>query len=184
MLPCIPRVLQFNPQPSPHNAMSCTTSAYFSSPRGLLSRWKTWYIYSHTVEVVGSNPTAPSISFLGLARNQTPRAQPTTQPQSPIQLSLDHLRGHLQFFPFGFLSVENPPFPLPRPKLSLNRENSSKANQDAKKRTNKSSEPRFRRLAGKRQRSQPRLRQELTSDSCQPPETMELHTLYELSFQI
>src|ERR1700722_12508056 len=47
----VSQVLQFNPP----NARSCTTSAYFGSPRSLLSRWKTWYIYSHTVEVVGSN---------------------------------------------------------------------------------------------------------------------------------
>lgn len=30
-----------NPQPNPQNLMSCTTSANFGSPRGLLSRCKT-----------------------------------------------------------------------------------------------------------------------------------------------
>jgi len=31
-----------NPHPNPHNAMSYTTSANFGSPRGLLSRCKTY----------------------------------------------------------------------------------------------------------------------------------------------
>jgi hypothetical protein len=39
---------------------------------------------------VFSNPTAPTISFLGLTGESTPRAQPTTQPT--VQFSLDHLR--------------------------------------------------------------------------------------------
>ena len=36
--------------------------------------------HPHTVEVIGSNPIAPTISFLRLAGNLALRAQPTTQP--------------------------------------------------------------------------------------------------------
>jgi hypothetical protein len=83
-----------NPQPNPQKMMSCTTCRYFGSPRVVVSRCKTYPGYAHTVEVVGSNPTAPTISFLGLAGTSTPRARPTTQPT--IRFSLDHLRGHPQ----------------------------------------------------------------------------------------
>jgi len=47
--------------------------------------------HPHTVEVVGSNPTAPTISFLGLAGESTLSTQPTTQPT--IRPLLDHLGG-------------------------------------------------------------------------------------------
>jgi hypothetical protein len=42
--------------------------------------------HPHTVEVIGSNPIAPTISFLRLARKSSPRAQPTTQPISESSL--------------------------------------------------------------------------------------------------
>jgi hypothetical protein len=48
-----------NPHPNPQSAMTCTTSAYFGSPRGLLS--------FDTVEVCGSSPHGPTISFSELA---------------------------------------------------------------------------------------------------------------------
>ena len=57
-----------NPQPNPHDAMSCATSANFGSPRGLLSRCKTESRYSVTAEAAGSSPVVPAIPFNLLAR--------------------------------------------------------------------------------------------------------------------
>src|SRR5208282_1141776 len=52
-----------NPQPNPQNAMSCTTSAYFVSPRGLVSCGKTYPGKTVTEEVAGSSPVVPANSF-------------------------------------------------------------------------------------------------------------------------
>ena len=43
------------------------TSAYFGSPRGLVSYCNTYPCYLDTVEVWGSSPHGPTISFNGLA---------------------------------------------------------------------------------------------------------------------
>src|SRR5713101_8964530 len=46
----------------PTKSVSCTTSAYFGSPRGLVSYCKT-YPCLDTVEVWGSSPHGPTIVF-------------------------------------------------------------------------------------------------------------------------
>src|SRR6266403_2342544 len=50
-----------NPQPNPQIAMSCTTSACFGSPRGLVSCCKTYPRYPDKGEVGGSSPPRPTI---------------------------------------------------------------------------------------------------------------------------
>src|SRR5258708_39241877 len=56
-----------NPQSNPESMMSCTTSAYFGSPRGLLSCCKSYPCHLDTVEVCGSSPHGPTIFFSELA---------------------------------------------------------------------------------------------------------------------
>ena len=41
--------------------MSCATSVFLGSSRGLVSRCKVYSGHIHTVEVIGSNPIAPTI---------------------------------------------------------------------------------------------------------------------------
>src|ERR1017187_3600096 len=48
--------LCLNPQPNPQNLLSCPTSAYLGSPRGLVSRCKTYRGSAVTAEVAGSSP--------------------------------------------------------------------------------------------------------------------------------
>src|SRR5713226_5222027 len=50
-----------NPQPNPQNAMSYTTSAYFGSPRGLVSCCKTYPCKTVTAEVASSSLVVPAI---------------------------------------------------------------------------------------------------------------------------
>jgi len=52
-----------NPQPNPQNAMSCTTSAYFGSPRGVVSCCKSYPGKTVTAEAAGSSPVVPAILF-------------------------------------------------------------------------------------------------------------------------
>src|SRR5437660_6956207 len=47
--------------------MSCMSCAYFGSPRGLVSYCNAYPCYLDTVEVWGSSPHGPTISFNGLA---------------------------------------------------------------------------------------------------------------------
>src|SRR5882672_9227373 len=56
-------VIISNPQSDPQSMMSCATSAYFGSPRGLLSCCKTYPCHLDTVEVCGSSPHGPTILF-------------------------------------------------------------------------------------------------------------------------
>ena len=51
----------------PTKSMSYMTSAYFGSPRGLISCCKTYPSHLDTVEVWGSSPHGPTISSNGLA---------------------------------------------------------------------------------------------------------------------
>jgi hypothetical protein len=51
----------FNPQSNPQTMMSCATSAYFGSPRGLVSCCKTYSCCSDKGEVGGSSPPRPTI---------------------------------------------------------------------------------------------------------------------------
>src|ERR1700724_3715438 len=60
-------VIISNPQSNPQCMMSCTTSAYFGSPRGLLSCCKAYPCHLDTVEVCGSSPHGPTIIFNTLA---------------------------------------------------------------------------------------------------------------------
>jgi hypothetical protein len=53
----------FNPQSNPQTMMCCTTSAYFGSPRGLVSCCKTNARYSDKGEVGGSSPPRPTIQI-------------------------------------------------------------------------------------------------------------------------
>src|SRR5229473_2232378 len=55
-----------NPQPNPQNAMSYTTSAYFGSPRGLVSCCKTYPSKTVTAEVASSSLVVPAILFNSL----------------------------------------------------------------------------------------------------------------------
>src|SRR5713226_9176141 len=57
-----------NPQPNPQNAMSYTTSAYFGSPRGLVSCCKTYPSKTVTAEVASSSLVVPAILLNGLQR--------------------------------------------------------------------------------------------------------------------
>ena len=50
-----------NPQPNPQNATSYATSAYFGSPRGLVSCCKTYSHSAVTAEAAGSSPVVPAI---------------------------------------------------------------------------------------------------------------------------
>jgi len=52
-----------NQQPDQQNAMSCATSVFLASSRGLASGCKVYSGQIHTVEVIGSNPIAPTIVF-------------------------------------------------------------------------------------------------------------------------
>jgi hypothetical protein len=61
-------VIFSNPQSNPLSMMSCTTSAYFGSPRGLLSCCKAYPCHLDTVEVCGSSPHGPTILFNTLER--------------------------------------------------------------------------------------------------------------------
>src|SRR6266849_5992258 len=56
-----------NPQPNPQNAMSYTTSAYFGSPRGLVSCCKTYPGKTVTAEVASSSLVVPAILSKGLS---------------------------------------------------------------------------------------------------------------------
>src|ERR1017187_4923222 len=56
--------LCLNPQLNPQNLLSCPTSAYLGSPRGLVSRCKTYRGSPVTAEVAGSSPVVPAISQL------------------------------------------------------------------------------------------------------------------------
>src|ERR1700687_3657315 len=61
-----------NPHSNPQCVVTCTTSAYFGSPRGLLSCCKTYPGKIDTVEVCGSSPHGPTIIFntlAGVSRN-------------------------------------------------------------------------------------------------------------------
>ena len=71
-----------NPQSNPQYMMSCATSAYFGSPRGLLS------CCIDTVEVCGSSPHGPTIFFSDLAST-------TLLDQAPIG-SIKEVVGHSQ----------------------------------------------------------------------------------------
>jgi len=61
--------------------MSYMTSAYFGSPRGLLSYCKTYERYIDTVEVWGSSPHGPTISFKQLHIRPI-FLQPEVQPEA------------------------------------------------------------------------------------------------------
>src|SRR5467141_1653390 len=54
-------VIISNPHSNPQSMMSCTASAYFGSPRSLLSCCKTYPGSIDTVEVCGSSPHGPTI---------------------------------------------------------------------------------------------------------------------------
>jgi len=62
-------VIISSPHSNPQCMMSCATSACFGSPRGLLS-------YFDTVEVCGSSPHGPTISFSELASSTSPGKAP------------------------------------------------------------------------------------------------------------
>ena len=62
-----------NPQPNPQNAMSCTTSAYFGSPRGLVSCCKTYSRSAVTAEVASSSLVVPAISNQALTEMASSR---------------------------------------------------------------------------------------------------------------
>ena len=49
-----------NQQSNQQNAMSCATSVFLGSSRGLVSRCNIYSCQIHTVEVTGSNPVAPT----------------------------------------------------------------------------------------------------------------------------
>src|SRR5579864_4943107 len=68
----------FNPQSNPQTMMSCATSAFFGSPRGLVSCCKTNARYSDKGEVGGSSPPRPTIEI------EIPK--PAFEPRSPKQL--------------------------------------------------------------------------------------------------
>src|SRR5258708_8486872 len=57
-----------NPQPNPQNAMSYTTSAYFGSPRGLVSCCKTYPSKTVTAEVASSSLVVPAIHSKAVRR--------------------------------------------------------------------------------------------------------------------
>src|SRR6516165_6082939 len=59
---------RLNQQPDQQNAMSCATSVFLGSSRRLASRCKVYPVQIHTVEVIGSNPIAPTNVFWGLER--------------------------------------------------------------------------------------------------------------------
>jgi len=49
-----------NQQPDQQNAISCATSVFLGSSRGLVSCCNIYSCQIHTVEVIGSNPIAPT----------------------------------------------------------------------------------------------------------------------------
>jgi hypothetical protein len=53
----------FNPHPDPQHPVSCATSAYFGSPRGLVSCCKTYSCCPDKGEVGGSSPPRPTIQI-------------------------------------------------------------------------------------------------------------------------
>jgi len=55
-----------NQQPDQQNAMSCATSVFLGSSRGLASRCKVYSVQIHTVVVTGSSPVAPTIFLKAL----------------------------------------------------------------------------------------------------------------------
>jgi len=56
-------VLDFQPTTQPTKSMSYRTSAYFGSPRGLISYCNTYPCHLDTVGVWGSSPHGPTIVF-------------------------------------------------------------------------------------------------------------------------
>src|SRR5258708_31014197 len=83
-----------NPQSNPESMMSCTTSAYFGSPRGLLSCCKSYPCYLDTVEVCGSSPHGPTIFFSELASTTSPGKAPI----GSIEEVVRDYRGHFLIF--------------------------------------------------------------------------------------
>src|ERR1700730_15440261 len=76
-----------NPHSNPQCMMSCATSAYFGSPRGLLSCCKTYERHLDTVEVCGSSPHGPTIYPIESTEseaNSYPRIRATRHHWSPI----------------------------------------------------------------------------------------------------
>jgi hypothetical protein len=68
------------PQSVPQNAVSCTSYEVLGSLHVSVSCSKTEYTQIHTVEVIGSNPIAPTIFFKGLQATAK-RAHSTNLPQ-------------------------------------------------------------------------------------------------------
>src|SRR5712692_2510304 len=69
-----------NPQPNPQTAMSYTTSAYFGSPRGLVSCCKTYPSKTVTAEVASSSLVVPAISFQRVTGRDTGNSNPRSNP--------------------------------------------------------------------------------------------------------
>src|SRR6266481_4359095 len=76
-------VIISNPQSNPQSMMSCMTSAYFGSPRGLVSCCNTYPCYLDTVEVCGSSPHGPTIQNKDLAR--IPKKHSGVQKDTPLR---------------------------------------------------------------------------------------------------
>src|SRR6266566_6686687 len=79
--------LEFQPTTQPTKSMSCMTSSYFGSPRGLVSCCKTYPCYLDTVEVWGSSPHGPTISFKQLHIRPI-FLQPEVQPEVAASLKV------------------------------------------------------------------------------------------------
>src|SRR4029077_5980054 len=81
----------FRPQSNPQHTMSCTTSAYFGSPRGLVSCCKTESCYSDKGDVSGSRPPVCAI-FWGDYRGLVPKISIHNPPHTSLSSSRQ-LRG-------------------------------------------------------------------------------------------
>ena len=91
-----------NPHSNPQCMMFCTTSASFGSPRGLVSYCNTYPCYLDTVEVCGSSPHGPTISFSELAST-------TSLDQAPIGSIREVVRDCQGQFPIVLREDTGPP---------------------------------------------------------------------------